>query len=105
MGITSMRPFFSAAAALRSICLALLVARHRVEGVRRLDELEQPVALGLDDLLLLLLEQLRGDAHAALDGLGEHPVEVDAREPGGHLRQRPAAARRRRSASFLPSSL
>ena len=56
--------------------------------VRGLDELQQPVALGLDDLLLLLLQQLGGDAHPALDGLGEDAVEVDARQPGGHLGQR-----------------
>ena len=45
------------------------------------------MALGLDELLLLLLEQLRGDPHVALERLGEHAVQVDARQARRHLRQ------------------
>ena len=71
MGITSMRPFLSADDASRSIFLALRVAGHHVERVLGLDELQQPVALGLNDLLLLVLERLGGDAQPRLDRLGE----------------------------------
>jgi len=76
MGITSIRPFFSAEEALRSMDLPWTVARHRVQVVRRLDELQQAVALRLDDLALLLLQQRGVTVTAPLDGLGEDPVQV-----------------------------
>ncbi len=71
--------------------LRLGVAGHHVEVEVGLDELQQAVGLGLDELLLLLGELLEREADAVLDGVGEDGAELDVPEAGRVLRQREGA--------------
>ena len=68
--------------------LGLVVPGHEVERVVGLDELEEPVRLGLDELLLLVRQRLEREPALVLEHVGEDRAELDVPEPGRVLRQR-----------------
>ena len=68
-----------------------VVADEVVERVRRLDELDEPSGLALDQPLFQTLERLAVKLLARMTGTGQQPLDVDEVQPGSQLGQLPGS--------------